>query len=679
MLDNNIISSLGAGSGIDTKSLVKQLTEIEGAAKQQRIDKVRAETEAKISDFGFLKSSLSTLQTALSALTNPEGMYSKSASFTESDAIVPEKLGTEVSTGTYSLEVLETAQAQSLSSVRFNDLSDPVGMGTLTFRFGEWSEDLAAFSVDANKEGHTVIIDESNNTLKGLRDAINKADFGVQASIVNDGTGYKLLLTAPSGASNELEIQVNEAGDAPTNDDASGLSRFAFDGTAQQLVNMQSGRDAELKINGLTVTRSTNSIDDVVDGFSFKIVKPAPGDVVNVTITDDKAFAEQKIREFVAAYNEFYEAVRPLYSQSATTDEEQTTTGSLARDSLAKSVRSDIKAVIASMVPGLSEEGFTALTNIGIRTTRNDTLFIEEDDFRAAMNDNFELVQQLFAPSTSSSAVGIEVTGYQARTVPGSYEVNITQPPAKGYLQGDTATVNADTSGKNYSFFITVDGIKAANILLPNKEYGSLSEFADDLQSRINSDTALKAARVSVSVAYNADTNAFTFTSNSYGSKSQVRFDNASEDFLADFGITNGTAATGKDVKGTIDGKEGFGVGNVLLPDLNSDPSGLSLIVGENATSGTVSYSRGFAGELSALIDRFQRADGVIGARTSTLQDRLDSLDEDQEKHDRRMTAFQERMMQQFIAMENILNGLSTSGGFLDNLIDTLPFTAKRD
>lgn len=683
MIDNNIISSLGAGSGIDTRSLVKQLTEIEGAAKQARIDSTRETTEAQISDFAFLKGALSSLQTSLKALTDPEGMFSKSASFTESDALVPEKLGTGVTTGSYSLEVLETAQAQSLSSLTFSDPSDAVGTGTLTFRFGEWAEDLTGFTADPDKEAQTITIDASNNSLEGLRDAINKADFDVQASIVNDGSGYRLLIAAPSGAANELEIQVAEDGDSPTNTDAAGLSRLAFNEGAQQLTNNQAGRDAQIKVNGLTVNRSSNLIDDVIEGFSFSVVKKTPGELVNVTITDDKAFAEQKIRDFVSAYNTFLEEVGPLFTHGGEIEDEngeKVETGSLAKDSLAKSMLSQIRTIISNTIPGLSEdEGFSALTNVGIRTERDGSISIDEEDFRAAVDDNFALVQELFAPSTSSSATGIEVNGYQGRTVPGTYDVNITQAPMKGFFTAATSAVPLDTSGKDYSFNIAINGKTSALISLPaDKVYASMEEVAADLQSMINGDATLKAGNASVVVTF--DTDHFIFTSNIYGAASKVSFSSASADFEADFGTgMGGIGVNGLDVKGTIDGKEGFGVGNVLLPELNTDPSGLSLIIGENATSGSINYSRGFAGELSALIDRFKQADGAISTRTTTLEDRLESLDEDQERHDRRMTAFQERMMQQFIAMENILNGLNSSGGFLDNLIDTLPFTAKRD
>ena len=226
MIDNNIIQSLGAGSGIDSKSLTEQLVEIERAAPQERIDKKKELYEAQISDYGSLKSAISTLQTAVQALTDEEGLYSKSASFTDSDALVPTTLDTDAQTGTYAFVVSSLAQSQSLSSTEFTDPTDAVGEGSLTISFGDWDAGLTSFEQNTNKEQLSITIDSTNNTLNGLRDAINDADAGVQASIVNNGTGFVLLLTAESGEDNELFITAAE--DSADGDPAAGLSRFDF-------------------------------------------------------------------------------------------------------------------------------------------------------------------------------------------------------------------------------------------------------------------------------------------------------------------------------------------------------------------------------------------------------------------------------------------------------------------
>ena len=123
----------------------------------------------------------------------------------------------------------------------------------------------------------------------------------------------------------------------------------------------------------------------------------------------------------------------------------------------------------------------------------------------------------------------------------------------------------------------------------------------------------------------------------------------------------------------------GFGSANVLLPALGEPGESLALIIGESATSATVNFARGFAGELEALIDSFLESGGVIATRTDTLNDNIESYDTEEERLNRRIDAYEARLLNQFIAMESILNSLNTSSSFLDNLINTLPFTANND
>ena len=117
-----------------------------------------------------------------------------------------------------------------------------MGTGTLTFELGSWNSSSTDFTLDGTTTGTSVTIDSSNNTVQGLRDAINKAAFGVQASVVKDGTGYRLALTAASGQNNQLSISVSEDGGTPSNTDNTGLSRFAFNETVRQMGEDQKAR-----------------------------------------------------------------------------------------------------------------------------------------------------------------------------------------------------------------------------------------------------------------------------------------------------------------------------------------------------------------------------------------------------------------------------------------------------
>ncbi len=675
MIDNNIVKSLGAGSGVDSANIIKQLKEIEKAGPQARIDAKKLKAETQISDFGLISSSLTTLKAAATALTDKEGLFSKSASYTPSEAFAPVKLDTDVASGTYAFDVTQIAKSQSLSSAKFNSLSDAVGTGTLAFELGSWDSSSTNFELDGTKTGASVTIDNSNNTLQGLRDAINKAAFGVQASVVKDGNGYRLALTAASGQNNQLNITASEDGVAPTNNDDTGLSRFIFNETTQRLGEDQKGQDAAFTVNGLSLTRDKNKIDDVVDGFTFQLTKADPGKVVSVTISDDKAFAEEKVRAFVDAYNTFLTSTKPAFAF----DQEKQKYGSLAGDSLGKSVLTSVKSLIAASIPGLSGANITALTNVGIRTEITDgSLKINETDFKKAFENNFADIQRLFAPDTRSTNSAISVNSFGKQTVPGSYNVVVTTPPKQGFLKGAVMAAGfpLDSTGKTYEFKVKVNGVESNAITLPaNKNYADADALVSQMQTSINSDANLLAAGITVTAAMSAG--ALQITSARYGSNSTVEFTQVQTDTAADLGLSVASGTTGVDVAGTIDGAAAFGFANVLRPDLGEKAEGLNLIVNENATTATVTYTKGFGGELGALVDKFLLSKGLIDNRKTELNTQLGSFKDDQKDLDRRISAFETRMSRQFRAMESILNGMNGAGQYLDNLFKSLPFTAS--
>ena len=605
-MSQNIVNALGAGSGIDTAALVSSLVDVEKSAPQGRIDTKRATAETQISDFGLLSSALSTLQSAAETLGNADTFNSKSASFTDSTAFIPAALQPEAQAGDYSFEIDQLAQAQSLSSSAvFSDPSDAVGQGTLTFEFGAWDEvvppiDPSTFTVNSELPSQIITIDSTNNTLAGLAAAINEADFGVQASIVNDGTGHRLVTRASSGLNNQLQITVAESGGAASNTDNADLSRFAFNTSAFQLDQNQIGQDAELTVNGLAVSRSTNTIDDVIAGFEFRLAGITEDNaVINVSIEEDKSAGESAVRDFFAAYNTFLEALEPITGFNDETE----TFGSLANDSLAKNIPGQIRQLLVGTVPGL-DGTFTSLTNVGIRTELDGTLSIDEDDFSDAVSNNYELFKNLFVPVTQSSTDQITVNSTGTNTTAGEYDVVITQPPTKGTLVGTdsaddivanlgvavstsaeltgtaptalltdfvassgsftaiaaTAAEPLDVTGGSsaYEFSITVDGVSsAAAISLSASSFADHTALAAGLQTAINNDANISG----VTVSY--DTDHFVFTSPTTGANSSIAFSglaaNASELGISASSGTSGTGGANDydftiDVDGTISG-----------------------------------------------------------------------------------------------------------------------------
>ncbi len=694
-MSDSIIKSLGAGSGIDTKSLVSSLVQIERTTKESRLDSKQETLDAQISAYGTLKSSLSELKSAMAPLADNDTFNARSVSFPDSDVITPNSVDPGAQTGTYQIEVVDVAQSQSLATGSYADKDTALNeTGTLTISFGTWTydedavngnpaldadtdDDPFSFAVNADKSALNITV-EAGDSLQAIADKINAEDSDLQASILQVDGQYQLLLTAPSGEKNALQISKGDGSSA-------GLSAFEFNKDEHsQVTETQQAKDAQIKVNGLTVTRETNEITDVIQGFNFSLNKADPGTSLSFTVSADTGGAKQAVRDFVDAYNLFMETADNLTGFSKDEDN-QTVRGDLATDGTAKTMINRLRTMMTDTVPGL-DTGFTALTNIGIRTELDGSLSID-DDFNDAFSDNFDLVETLFATNTASSSDQVTVsTGtYVSDAVAGSYDVVVTTNPEKANVTANADTLDFSsppiTLGSDYAFKITVDGVKSEDIVLSGS-YSSADEVKADLQAMINGDANLKKVNAAVDVGYSGG--AFTFTSRSYGASSEIKIETA--DFTnatkaAELGLA-ALSDNGVNAAGTIDGKAAFGSGNILLPEIGSDPYGLNFTIGENAVAAgtiTTTFSRGLAGELSVLIESFLSNTGTIKNREDSINDSLDGITEDREELDRKLEKMEIRLYNQFLAMERIVSSFQSTGSQLDGILDRLPFTASKN
>lgn len=676
-MDNNIISALNAGSGIDTTKLVKQLVEVEKAPQQNRIDSKKEQIEAKISAYGTLKSSLSEFQQMLKPLSENDTFNARSVSFPETDVITPDELKADAQTGAYQIEVLEVAQSQALAAnTSYSDKEAALNAsGELTIRLGQWSYDGggAPLAFTENEEQASLSINvAADDSLQDIADKINAKDSDVQASVLLVDGNYQLMMTAPSGAKNALEITGNDPS----------LDNFSFNAANHaNVTETQKAQDAKLKVNGLTVYRDSNAIEDVIGGLSFTINKASPGDKFTFSINEDKKTGETAIRNFVKAYNTFFETAKKLTGIQRNAETSTLEVGDLANDGAAKALVSQVRNMMTTAVPGLDSNGFSALTNIGIRTQLDGTLEIT-DEFGDAIKNNFDQIQKIFAPqvSSSSSYVDVSIGSYASKTVSGTYSGEVTTAPTRGNLLADNnlsgVTFPLDTSTGDYSFSVRVDGSESA-VLALSGTYNSAEELRVGIQSLINNDSTLKDARAQLDVTLQGNT--LALTSRQYGVESKVSLVAAGADFTAATGLSTSSATTnGVDAAGTIEGVAAFGAGNVLLPKIDTDPYGLNLTIREGASgSFSFNYSRGLAGEMSKLIDSFLKTDGALKNREDSLNKQLTGLSEDQENLNRKMGIFETRLTQQYLAMERIISGFSTITSSLDGILDRLPFTAK--
>lgn len=690
-MSDSIIKSLGAGSGIDSSSLVSNLVNIERAPQEERLDSKEATLKAQISAYGTLKSSLTEFQNAMEPLADNDTFNARSVAFPDSDVITPNSVDAGAQTGTYQISVETVAQSQSLAIGAYANFTDKDAAlsesGTLTINFGSWAYAVDGADADLNQDPDVFtpndehaalnITVETGDSLQEIADKINAEDSDVQASVLLVGSNYQLMLTAPSGKDNALSVETNDA-----SKDSGGLSVFEFsEAYHDQVIETQQAQNALLKVNGLSVSRESNEISDIIQGFNFTINKADPGNNLTFSVTEDTAVAEQAVEDFVEAYNLFYKTAKNLTGISKDEDN-NTVKGDLITDGTAKTIINRLRATVTATVSGL-DDGFTALTNIGVRTELDGTLSIDDDDFKDAFSNNFDLIEKLFATNTATTddQVTVKAGSYAADAVAGDYAVVVTTNPEKATVTANAQGLDFGTPpivlGANYIFKVTVDGTKSDDIQLDGT-YSSVEEVRAALQTQINGDSKLKATNAEVDVGYNGT--AFTFTSRTYGASSEITFE------TTDLGAANvaelGLVALtdkGVNAEGTIAGETAFGSGNVLLPPIGSGAYGLNFTIGENAkAAGTVTttFTRGLAGELSKLIDSFLSSSGSIKNREDNIDDALENVTDDRKELDRKMEKLELRLISQFLAMERIVSSFKGTGNQLDGILDRLPFTA---
>ena len=379
------ISSLGVGSGIFTNDLLNQLVQAERAPTKLRLDQKQAQAEAKISAFGRIRSAIEALRSPMEALSKPEGLRAFTASSSNESIAGVTADASKVSRGSYSLDVKELAQAQSLASGTFADRdTTAVGIGTLTFNVGGVETEIT--------------VDGSNNTLDGLAKAINDSNAGVSAGVVDTGSGFRLVLSADeSGLDNAMQISVSDSDG--NNTDSSGLSQFAFDGVTSNMTETVAAKDARLDINGIEVTRSSNTVDGVVDGVTFDLFAIGTS---TVKIARDPDAVAGRVQEFVDKFNALQDEINRLSRFDAESGRGSVLTG----DSTIRSIQSQLRGLITTIPDGLESSPIRMLGDVGIKTQPSTgKLEFDQAKFAEQLEANPEAMTALFAETESTSGI----------------------------------------------------------------------------------------------------------------------------------------------------------------------------------------------------------------------------------------------------------------------------------
>src|SRR5690554_1348984 len=469
------ISSLGIGSGVLTSDLVDQLVAAERRPTEVRLDQKTERTEALISAYGKLRSAVTELRLPMRQLGSADAMKSFSATSSGSNVDVSVDAG-KAARGSYSVDVVGLAESQALASTEtFADRdATSIGRGTMTLQVGDKTTNIT--------------IDSSNDTLQGLANVINEANAGVSAGVIDTGDGFRLTLSADdTGTANAVKITASEEVGAE------GLARFAFDPADPEgnpaMEQTIAATDAQMKINGVLITRSTNTIENVVDGLTFNLTDTGTS---TVKVEQDTAAVAERVQAFVDKFNELQGTIRELSSFDSETGQGSILTG----DSTVRNIQNQLKRVLTDVIPGLEGANVRSLADVGIGTDfRTGELQFDSQKFQQQLRENPDDVTALFAEQGRTNDSQVEFVRSGSNTRPGDYSINVTQMATRGslnYASADTVNVGADNS-----FTFRVDGETTATVSIAADNYSG-EDFAAAIQAALRENSAFNAAGRSV-------------------------------------------------------------------------------------------------------------------------------------------------------------------------------------
>lgn len=464
---SSILTALGVSS-IDTGSLVGQLADATIASRKKALETREATNTARISDLGSAVSSINAFSSSLSSLISGGTLYTQPTSTNTSIVAVSALAGSRLSGLSSTIKVEKLASGQTMTAAPLASSATAVGLGTLSLTVGSTSK--------------TITITAANNSLAGLAQAIKDSDLGVSASIVTDSLGARLVVKGATGEDNAFSI-------AMTSGNPGELDRFVYDPNTYDPQNVtgltleQQAQDAELIVDGITVTKSTNSFSDVIDGVKIDLKSAAPGTTVNIGASQPVDAIKQAVTDFVAAYNEMKTSLAKMTG----------TEGSLRSDTGIRALAQRLGALTSTKLTYATDGGPTTLAEIGVSTNRDGTLSLNSGTLATVMTNNPDAVEAMFNPGQRTDNPLLKITSAVGKTKGGVYTVTNATPGSPGFTASATLnggfTLPLGSTGVQASFTSAASGlsfdilgpVSSASITIDMGLQGALDAIKNEL------------------------------------------------------------------------------------------------------------------------------------------------------------------------------------------------------
>ena len=512
---------------------------------------------------------------------------------------------------------------------------------------------LTAQTIKVN--GVNVSINLQTDSLQAVADKINSASTGATASVVS----------VTEGVSTKYRLEITGAS-SPTFVDAG--NTLATLGIVQKTASNElvAAQDASYKVDGVSLTSSTNTIEGVIPGGKITLLKAdaTTPPTTTLSIKSDTDAVANRIKSFTDSYNS---AVK-FITDNSQFDGDTYETGPLFGDPVARQFLSTMNSLLMSNIPGLTGN-YKNLTDIGIRIDGTGSLSVDSSKLNTAIQTDSEGVRKLFqnfGSSSSSSVVYISGTSSTQPSSPSSYGVNITQVATKTQYVAATAKTSNNTSSETLTF---------SGNLIGSSSYNLTIDVGSNLQTiigKINNDTKLKdlltasnnSGKLQIDSKRFGSNGLFNVVSNQspLGSNSGV-------------GFNPGTLTNGLDVAGTINGESAMGVGQ-FLTGTKTDGKALGLQIQYSGTStgnaGNITFTRGMSGIVNSALTMFTDiASGITVTTEKALRDQGELIKNQIDTINKRAAASITELRAKFSQMEQQISKVQQQGARLSQLTNT--------
>ena len=491
-----ILSKLGIGSGLNNSEIISAIVDAETIAEKERITRDEADYSNKISAFGLVKSELKTFQLATQSLQDLAPSTHLGSSSSTSTATFTNTGATDNDDINSSLIVTQLASAHSLVSGAVSSTGSLVGAGELTIDFGTYSTSSSTndtFSANSSKTSFTITT-TSSTTLAQLRDSINNTvsdsdsdgTNDLTASIMYNGSDYVLVLKANQGAANAIRVTASDASSSTLS------NAFEYNTSDKTLTQSVSAADASFTIDGISMTRSNNTITDLYEGYTLQLLA-TNSSAITISALENTTTLEGYMQDFVDSYNTLYSTIRGLTQANSGLD----TSGVLVSDSTATRIIRELRAFSTTSITGY-KGGPYSMSLLGISTQRDGLLSFNRNTFKNTIDRNSNIINAFFTDGLSTDNSAVKISRLTTDTKHGTYA--LSKSGSDYILDGVTLSnsgsnyTSASGNTKGMTLTISDTNVTSANIYygesLLSKIDDSLAQlltFNGDIETRIDS------------------------------------------------------------------------------------------------------------------------------------------------------------------------------------------------